>query len=414
MNTATLAKMAWRNIWRNRRRTLITLVGIAFGVLLAVLFTGMADASYSKMIDLAARMGGGHVTLQHDDYLESPSLADSVENAAELAQMAEQDPRVVKAVPRIGGSTMLAAAANSYGAFFVAIDPRLEDDSTLSLLDSVTEGEMFAANDDHGIVLGAGLAKNLKVKLGRKVVYTLTDKSGDIVSGLARVSGIVKTGAPTIDLGLALLPLPAVQKLVGYESNEAVQVAVFLHDHRDTDAAAADLDDRLQGSTVAVPWSKSQPELAGYISVDAGMMVVFEVFIMVLLTAGIFNTLFVSVMERMREFGILMAIGFGSARLFGLVMWESLWIALVGLVVAALVTVGPYAYFNLRGIDFSGVMEEGTEVSGVVVDPIVYVDIFPIHAAIIIGLVVLATLVSGLYPAWRAGTVAPVEAIKVV
>ena len=141
----------------------------------------------------------------------------------------------------------------------------------------------------------------------------------------------------------------------------------------------------------------------------------FEIIIMILVAAGIFNTLFVSVMERLREFGIMTAIGFTPGRLFGLVMWESLWVGLCGLLCAGLVTALPYYYLSTTGIDLSAMIGDGnSEVAGVAMEPVLRVGIFPENAAIIAGAVLLATLISGLVPAWKAGRVVPVESIKLV
>lgn len=411
-----LPSMAWRNIWRNRRRTLVTLSGFAFGILLAVIFTGMGDAVYGNMIDLAARMGSGHVTYQHPEYQETPSLKRTVQRTDALRDAAEQDPQVKTVVTRIAGATMLATASNSYGAFFLAIDPTQEDADTLSIMDSVSEGEMFESADDKGIILGTVLADNLGAKLGRKVVFTMTDREGEIVSGLARVRGIVETGAPSVDGGLAVLPIGLVRESLGYAPDEATQVAVFIKDNRKSQDVADRLGAGVGDDLAVLTWKQTQPDLATYIATDSAGLVVFELIIMVLLAAGIFNSLFVSVMERLREFGIMMALGFSPRQLFALVMWESLWLSLVGLVAAAVVTVGPYYYLNTRGIDFSELYggEGAPEVSGVAIDPIMYVEIYPESLLAIGVIVVLATLVSGLYPAWKAGRVAPVETIKLV
>jgi ABC-type lipoprotein release transport system permease subunit len=141
----------------------------------------------------------------------------------------------------------------------------------------------------------------------------------------------------------------------------------------------------------------------------------FEVIIMILVAAGIFNTLFVSVMERLREFGILVAIGTSPWHLFRLVMWESLLLGLAGLVSAAIVTAWPYYYMNRHGVDFSAMIGEGgTEIAGVGMESTLYVSIYPENALIICVAVLLATLLAGLYPAIKAGRVAPVDTIKLV
>jgi len=415
VNGANLASMAWRNLWRHRRRTLLTLSSIAFGVMLAVLFTGIGDSNWSEMIQLAARLGGGHVTLQHPEYLETPTLSRTVRNVEQLRAAALRDPDVERVVTRITGNLMLATASQNYGAAFIAFDPGDEDESTLSLIEALTEGELFASSRDGGIILGKRLAENLDAGLGRKVVYTLTDKNGEIVQEAARVSGIVSTGAPSVDAGLCLLPIDSLREALGYDPGEAVQVGVFLADHRRADAVAARIGEAFGTQVSALPWHQIQPELSGFITMKVAGARFMEAIIMVLVAAGIFNTLFVSVMERVREFGIMLAIGFSPARLFGLVMCESLWLGLAGLLLAGAITAGPYYYMATVGVDMSAQMGGGAgEVAGVAVSPIMYVDIFPENLLMIASAALLATLLSGLYPAWNAGRVVPVESIRLV
>ncbi len=413
MATST-ASMAWRNLWRNRRRTLVTLSSIAFGTMLAILFTGIGDENWRQMIDLAARLGGGHVTLQHPEYLELPTLSRTVQNASRLRDRALEDPQVERAMLRIAGNVMVASPEQSQGAGFIAFDPATEDVETLSVLDALHEGELFETADSRGVVIGIGLAKKLRVGVGRKIVYTLTDKNGDIVQEAARVIGILKTGAPSVDAGLCLLPLERVRKLLGYRADESLRVALFLRDQR----SAEDVAERLASVVsplAAVPWYESQPELSGFITMKVVGAQVMEVVIMLLVAAGIFNTLFVSVMERVREFGVMLAIGFSPARLFGLIMFESFWLALVGLALGALVTAGPYWYMAQVGVDIAAQLEiGGTEVAGVALTPIMHVGIYLDHLVAIVLAALVATLLSGVYPAWSAGRVAPVESIRIV
>jgi ABC-type lipoprotein release transport system permease subunit len=406
--------MAWRNLWRNRRRTLLTLSSIGFGTLLAVIFTGVQNAQFGQMVDLAARLGGGHVTLQHPEYLDTPTLSRTVHRVETLREVALRDPDVERVVTRISGFIMLSTAAQNYGAAFIAFDPEAEDETTLSLLEAVSEGEMFRSSGAKGIILGKRLAENLEVGLGRKVVFTLTDKQGEIVRDLARVSAIVHTGAPNVDAGLCMLPLDTVREVLGYEPDESIQVAVFLDDRRRADALAARLVNAIGADVSALPWHRIQPDLASFIAMKVAGAVFFEVLIMVLVAAGIFNTLFVSVMERLREFGIMMAIGFSPRSLFGLVMLESLWLAIVGLLAGAALTAWPYYYLATTGLDISGLYGTGTEVAGVAVPPIMHVRIFSENVVAIALAVFGATLASGLYPAWQAGRVVPVETIRLV
>lgn len=409
-----LTGMAWRNLWRNPRRTAITLSSIALGMFLAIFFTGFQDSNFSDMIDVAARLGGGHVTLQHPEYLDTPTLSRTVASGP-LRDRALRDPQVERVVPRITGQLMLSTSGQNYGGGFIAYDPALEDIETLSLLDAVDEGEVFASSEDKGILIGHKLADNLDAKLGRKIVYTLTDRHGEIVRDVARVSGIIKTGSPTVDGGLAMFPIDRMRQVLDYAPDEAVQVALFLDDQRSADEVAARLGPAVNASAAALAWHQVQPDLAGFIYMKVAGAIFMELIIMLLIAAGIFNTLFVGVMERIREFGIMLALGWSPGKLFSLVMLESGWLALVGLVVGAVVTAWPYYYMATTGFDVvSAAGIEGAEIAGVGMTTHMYVGIFPENLALIVIAVLSATLLSGVYPAWRAGRVEPVDSIRLV
>ena len=415
MKGTRLAKMAWRNLWRNRRRTYITLSAIVFGVFLSIVMMAMQDRNWADMIRLAARLGAGHVTIQHPEYLDSPTLTRTVQGTDRLKRLAAGNARVIRVVERITGFNMLSTARENIGAGFIAVSPEQEDDETLSLLEAIVEGEFFGSSTDGGIILGERLASNLDVELGSKLVYTLTDKEGQIVSALARVSGIVRTGSPTVDAGICLLPIDTVREVVGFAPDEAIQIAAFVDDQRASDAVVADLGRAAPENVAVLPWHELQPDLAVFIAMKVGGSVVMMLILAALVAAGIFNTLFVSVMERLREFGIMLAVGFSPAQLFGLVMLESAWLAVIGLAAAAAVTIGPYLYLASTGIDMSALLPEGqTEIAGVGMSSILQ---FGIHgeSVTLIGVAALAAiLLSGVYPAWRAGRADSVETIRLV
>ena len=415
MKGSSLATMAWRNLWRNRRRTMITLSAIFFGVFLSVIMMAMQDRNWADMIQLAARLGAGHVTFQHPDYLDSPALSRPVQGTDELRRLAAENPRVIRVVERITGFNMLSTARENVGAGFLAVSPENEDEETLSLLEAVAEGEFFQTSSDRGIILGTRLASNLDVELGSKVVYTLTDKEGEIVSGLARVSAIIETGSPSVDGGICLLPIDTVRELIGYGPDDAIQVAAFVDDQRVTDRVVADFDARAPADVAVLPWHELQPDLAVFIAMKVGGAKVMMLVLAVLVAAGIFNTLFVSVMERLREFGIMLAVGFSPSQLFRLVMLESAWLAVVGLAGAALITIGPYLYLVSTGLDMSALIPaDQMEIAGVGMSTTLRVGIYG-ESLTLIGVSALAAiLLSGVYPAWKAGHTDPVETIRLV
>lgn len=418
MQLAMLLSLAWRNLWRQRRRTLLTLTSIAFGGFLTILMTALQDRSFAEFIDNAARMGSGHVALQHPEFRDAPALTRSVSETAAKRAILSADPAAAHAVERVVGQAMVATAADSFGAFFVAYDPALETADTLQFTRSVADGRLFTTADEPGIILGDRLAKNLDAELGDKVVYTLTDRKGEIINGMQRLVGTIHTGAPSVDGGLVLLPIGTLRAAVGYDPQEATQVALFLRDGRDTVAAAARIDARIGPETAVLTWDEIQPEIRTFVAMKVGGSRVMEIIIGLLVAAGIFNTIFMSVLERTREFGIMLALGYSPRQLFAMVMFESGFLAALGLTAAAIVTWPVYAHLSQTGIDMSkAYAEQGLdsfELSGVGMDPVLKVGIFPENAAMIAALILISTLAAGLYPAWRAGRVNPVESINLV
>ena len=413
MKRTSLWVMAWRNLGRNRRRTLLTLASIAFGVFLAIFSMASQDRNWQDMIDLGARMGGGHVTVQHSEYLDTPSLSRTVTGTDALIAASLGDAEVDRALARISGQLMVSTARESYGSAFIAFDPEAEDATTLSYLEAVSEGEMFAADDATGMVIGAQLAQNLGAELGDRVVYTATDRNGDIVAGLGRVRGILRTGAPSIDVGMVLLPIEAVRGVLGFAPDESTQVALFIADHRRSEALATRLQERLGNDAAAIPWFEGRPDLYTFIAMKVGGGVIMIGIIALMVAAGIFNTVFVSVMERLREFGIMMAVGFSPAKLFRLVVYESVWLGVIGLVLAAVLTIGPYLYLSRVGIDMGAMIGDSpTEISGVAMASQLRFGIYPENAVRIVALAFAAVVLAGIYPAWRAGRVEPVESIR--
>lgn len=418
MTFGMLFGLAWRNLWRQSRRTLLTLASIAFGGFLTVMMTALQDRSFADFIDDAARMGSGHVAIQHPEYRDTPTLTRTVTGTDEKRALVAQDPAVGHVVERAAGQAMVATAQDSFGAFFIAYDPTLETPDTFAFTQSLVEGRLFEQPDDKGILLGHTLARNLGARVGDKVVYTLTDRKGEISTGMERVVGLVRTGAPSIDAGIVLLPIGTLREAVGYTDHEATVVGAFLTDGRDSLATKRRLDPQVGDEAAVLTWDEIQPEIKTFVAMKVGGSRVIELIVGLLVAAGIFNTLFMSVLERTREFGIMIALGYTPRQLFALVMAESGMLAALGLVASAAVSAWPYWYLSTNGIDMSKAYAEqgldSMEIAGVGFDPVLRVGIFPENAVAIAIAIGLATLAAGVYPAWKAGRVNPVDSINLV
>lgn len=410
-----LNKLAWRNIWRRKRRTLITAFSIGFGVMLSVTFTGSGDYTYTNMIDMGASMGMGHVTVEPLGYHLKPTLDKRLTGTAQLQQQIMALPGVAGATVRITGQAMFASARKSVGGAFIAVDPEFETAQNNLLLRSIVAGSMFAEKSGRGMVIGSKLAKKLKVKIGKKVVYTTTDAHGEIVSDIARITGIFTTGIDIVDGIMALLPVSSVQKTLDYVPDEATLIAVVISDQRHAEGMR-DAIARLPAAadTAVMTWKKSQPDLAGVIAFDKAGNYISQFLVGLLIAAGILNTMLMSVLERTREFGVMMAVGMSPGVLFRLVMVESFWLAIVGLLLGVIITAPWYYYLYHTGIDFSGAFGSDFSYGGVLVDPVFKARLFKESMMAILGGVFTLALLAGLYPAWRAGRVPPVESLKTI
>lgn len=410
-----LNKLAWRNLWRRKRRTIITALSIAFGVLLAVTFTGIGDHYYTRMIDAGASMGMGHITVEARDYNRAPSLTKRLSGVQQMREQALQRDEVVDAMIRISGQAMFASAHKSVGGMFMAIDPAQESESNNLFIRSIVEGKLFSTANTPGVVVGVKLAKKLHLTLGKKIIYTTTDAQGEIVSAIERVSGMFKTGVSEVDGAMVLLPISRVQKNLGYRSDEATLVALMLDDQR----KALSTRDKLAqlpvyNSAEILSWQESQADLAGMITLDKSGNYISQLLIGLLVAAGILNTMLMSVLERKREFGVMMALGMTPGALFRLVMIESFWLAVVGLVMGIIICTPWYIYMHEIGIDLAGVYGDDMDFGGVLIDTVMKIRLFKESViAILLSLFSLA-LLSGAYPAWRAGRVPPVESLKIV
>ncbi len=406
--------MAWRSLRRSKRRSFISAFSIGFGVLLAVTFTASGDYSYTNMIETSAVMGLGHVTLAPVDYNDSPSLSKYLPDAEMLSrQILENEPGVKAARVRIMGQAMFAAGSKSVGGVFMAIDPERESADYNLLISSLKEGKIFSKGDERGVVIGEKMAEKLKLRLGKKLILTVTDKDGEIVSVLTRVRGIFRTGDHGSDFSMVLLPMELMRKVLRYNEKGATYISLYLADHRQAQEMVTKLQD-LEGlaGVEILPWQKTQGELAGLVAVDRLFNYLLQLLVGLVIAAGIMNTMLMSVLERSREFGIMMAIGMRPGQIVYQVIAESFLLGVLGLGLGIIITTPWFYYMAQYGIDFSGMLGDDYSAGGVVVEPVMKFRLYKESGLAIVGVVFMLTLLAGIYPAVRAGRIPPVESIK--
>ncbi|HSH13495.1 MAG TPA: ABC transporter permease, partial [Desulfurivibrionaceae bacterium] len=214
MGFPDLFKMAWRNLLRNRRRTLITAFSVAFGVLLSVTFTASGDYSYTNLINTSVTLGFGHLAVEPPGYNDTPSLAKTLAGSGEIRVRTAALPEVSGAYVRIFGQAMFASGAKSVGGQVIGFEPGTEVKAHNIYLRSLKEGEVPGPDDPGGALIGAKMAEKLNLRIGKKLIYTLTDRNGEMVSGICRVRGIFATGENQVDAAVVLLPITRLRQVL--------------------------------------------------------------------------------------------------------------------------------------------------------------------------------------------------------
>jgi ABC-type lipoprotein release transport system permease subunit len=383
---------------------------ISVGFALALISLGVADGFHNQMIRNAVRLGSGNLTVEHEDYPDEPSNDKLVAEASALRDRIQAVPGIHNVSERIIVMGLIYTADNSAGVALFGVDPA-SDMSREALEPEITEGRYLKGDDKRGVLIGADLARRLATSVGGKAVVTAQDASGQISSQLVKVRGIFQTGIDEMDGYFAQVSLPLARELLGV-SDGATQLAVFLENEKHQARIKEEIEPLISGPKARVfDWEDIMPDLVLFVQMDDAGGYIFLGIIMVVVALGILNTILMSVLERTREFGLMLALGMDPRRLLGLVVLETMFLSLVSLGVGAILGFGAHLYLAEHGLDMGFVSQEQITMAGAVFDPVMYSELSPGRVLLLVGIVFSVTLVVGIYPAIRAARVDPVRAI---
>ncbi len=405
-----ILRLAWRNIWRQKRRSLITLLTVAGGTALCIFFTGLADGMYGKLTDMAVRLGTGHLVLESKGYREDPGLTRTVTIDADFLKRLDGLPGVVGSLPRISGPAILSSPYGTIGGSFEAVDPRLEGEVSL-IKGLIVRGEYLSDRHVNGVIIGVDLARKLQVKVGSKVVVTTQDKEAQTVQELCRVVGVFRTKTPMVDGFYFQMALDHGRKMLGLGPGEVTQLGIFLGDG--DDQAGQETAIRALGLPTGgtlVYWQKVLTDLSNYMSVDKASNFIMQALLFLIVLAGVLNTVLMSVMERTYELGVLISIGMSRAKVILMVLAECASLSLLGTFAGALVGFAENAILKAHPLVIGG-DDFKTSIGGFFLEPAITMDVTTFHFLLTLCLVFAATTAMGFYPAWRAGRLEPVEAL---
>ncbi|MEW5736128.1 MAG: ABC transporter permease [Thermodesulfobacteriota bacterium] len=396
------AKTAWKNLWRNRRRTVITVTAMALGLALAIFFIAWGEGVYSRLIDQAVRLQAGHITLEAPGYLDAPAVDLTIPHANRLAAEIAALPDVERVKPIVLGQGMAKSGADAVGVVITGVLPSAERAAS-PIVQNMKEGRYLEDGDHALAVMGTKLAERLDLMPGKKLVIATNDVSGNLTEVLCRVAGLFETGADEVDGYYVQVPISFARKVFNMPEDQVTQLGVVLKNPDLQRRVMAEIRALVPAKeAVVLPWQEVMPEVASYIRMDSASNWVFQGILLFLVLFTIFNTVLMSVLERRREFAILLAIGTTPMRLATMVFFESVFLGLLGCGMGVLVGAGLSWFFNVVGIDMASLLPEGINISGFAVSTKIFTKLSAGIVLVPAGLVFAAILLLAAIPMRRA------------
>jgi len=404
-------KLALRNLLRNKRRTLLTVAAVGFGLSLMIWTVNFQKGGYNTMIRQGISTTAGHVVVQAAGYQEEKEVTMLVQGAGDVAAQLQSEFPDAVITPRLSLGGLLMSTSTGAGAALAGLDSAAEQ-QVQDLHEKIVEGEWLGDNDRE-IIIGRAMADSLDVELGDKLVFMGQNGSDEVQSRMFRVRGIYRTGVAQLDGRLAFAHLGAAQELMG-GGDVAHMVALHLTEPKESFEAAERAEGLIGRADLEVlNWKEALPELAGMIQMDRASGDVMMMIIGLIVAFGVLNTLLMNVLERTREFGVMLSLGMKPRQIAGLVLTEGMVLGGIG----AIAGVALGLLFSLHavhvGIDYAAFTGgEAMEMEGIVMDSVLKGAWDPVRMALYACGAVVFCVLAALYPAWSISKLQPVQAMR--
>jgi putative ABC transport system permease protein len=397
-------RMAWRNVWRNQRRSLVTIVAMTLALSVELLYSGLVTGMFIDMEDDVTEMDSGDIQIMAPEYLDRPSLYTVVaDHEALIGRLTEAG---YAATPRLMSGGLAASGELSAGVAFVGIDP-VRDATVLRLHEAIAEGEWLSRSDPTGVLVGRGLARTLDLKLGSEVLVLSQAADGSTANALFTVRGILMSVAAGLDRAAILMPDETFRELMVLPEG-AHKIIVRRPEGVELSQAEAVVTG-LAGGAKVMTWAQLNPILAQMLQGVRGMIVVVFVIVYVAVAILILNAMLMAVFERIREFGVLKAIGYSPLQVLSMMVIEGLLQATVAMIAGLILSAGPMWYLQTHGIDVGSLA--GISMVGMTMPPVwrgYYTPDVLITPIILLFFIVFFAV---LYPAIKAARIQPVQAM---
>ncbi|MDF2152773.1 FtsX-like permease family protein [Vibrio sp. CAU 1672] len=391
-----LIKLAWRNLWRQKRRTLLTASALALVLFLSLLTRCFQEGSYTANIKNAAKFYTGLIQLQHHDFAESSSIDDVLPQSDAFIAAARRNDNIDVLLPRVESVALAAKDERSKGVMVLGVLPEQEDKYS-HISDKLIQGR-FIASGEQSVLVGEGLAQYLNLEVGDELVLYGAGYRGQTAAGLFAVAGILHFPLQQLDSQLVYMPIDSAQALYSLEQQVTAWV-INTRSLRELPRTKTELQ-KAYGQEVAVKdWQDLSPEMAQQIALDRAGGVFLIYILYGIVGFGLFATILMMTLERQREFAVMLATGMLRSKLLLLIGIESFFIAILGIVIGIIVSSPVLAYFYFHPIEITGEAAQMMLESGF--EPIVPVSLDPylLLNQIIVVWVILALCL--IYPMLR-------------
>lgn len=400
--------VAWRNIWRNKLRSTVIIIAIAIGIFAGVFIWAFYRGMVNQRVESAIITESSNLQLHHREYLTNPDQQFYIPEIDKITDIIAKI-GVVKAVaPRIIVNAMISSAENGSGVEVIGVDPAKEQQVT-NVWTKVTEGSYFESDRQNTILISEKLADKLAVKIRSRIVLTLQTMDGTLTTGLFRVEGFYRTNNSVYDETNVFVRNRDIGNLLNLESHSGHELAVLLKDYDDLIQAKTIIQQEFPVYDVKT-WKEIMPEIDLVEQTMDIWMYLFMGVVLIALIFGIVNTMLMAVLERVKELGMLMAVGMNRYRIFRMILLETVLLSLtggvIGIIAANLITL----LYSHKGIDLS-IYAQAYEKLGY--NSMIYtVTDFDISLKVTV-MVLITGILAALFPAWKAMQLKPAEALRV-
>jgi len=399
--------MAWRNIWRNKMRSLVIMLSVAVGLFAAIavlaLYKGMMQGRVRTVIDTET----GHIQIHHPEFKSDMDPGLLVTYPESIIKQLESDKSVRSYSARVITTGMLSNPTGSSGVQINGVDT-VNEAAVSGLAKKIREGGLDWKKNEKGILVGKKLASKMKLTNGTKIVLTMTDTAENMVSAAFRIKGIFQSANAPLDEANVYVDKSELQQLLGIGSN-IHEIAVILN-YDDSVSAIQNRYQTKYENLLVESWQELSPETDLMVKTVDTYSYIIVIIILIALSFGIINTMMMTVLERRREIGMMVALGTSRGRLMLLILLETFFLTIVGIPVALIAGFLVTGYYQRNGLDLSGMGRDMMQSFGF--DPMIYPSFPADKLPGIIILVFLAAVFSSLFPAWKSLQMNPAETLQ--